>query len=213
MIKRIGDIVLIQLSDVDSNIYILDDTVIDSGTGFNFTRMYSLVKMLKKKLGDFKLVINTHGHFDHIGGNGYFTEAKVAIHEKDAAILEKADMSASMADFFRGKIKPRKPDQILKDGQKIKIGKREFEVIHTPGHTPGCICLYCKKEKLLISGDLIFADGIGNVDGPGGSEAEMDKSLERVSKLAVEKILPGHGDPVLKAGSKVIKDILKGGAE
>ncbi len=208
MIKRIGDIIMLQLSDVDSNVYIMGDTVIDSGTGFNFTRMYSLLKMLKMPLDKFKLVINTHGHFDHVGGNGYFTEAKVAIHEKDAAILEKGDMAKSKADFFDGKLKPRKVDQKLKDGQKLKIGKREFEVIHAPGHTPGCICLYCKKEKLLISGDVVFADGVGNTDGPGGSEAEMDKSLERISKLAVEKILPGHGDPVLKGGSKVIKNIL-----
>jgi len=200
MIKRLGDIILIQLSDIDSNIYIIDDTVIDSGTGFNFTRMYTLIKMLKKKLEDFKLVINTHGHFDHIGGNGYFTEAKIAIHEKDAPILEKADIIKSKADFFDGKLKPRKVDQKLKDGQKIKIGKREFEVIHAPGHTPGCICLYCKKDKLLISGDVIFADGVGNTDGPGGSDEEMDRSLESISKLNVEKIFQGHGDPVQKDG-------------
>jgi hydroxyacylglutathione hydrolase len=208
MIKRLGDVVLIQLSDVDSNIYIIGDTVIDSGTGFNFTRLYSLLKMLKMPLDSFSLVVNTHGHFDHVGGNGYFLKAKVAIHEKDAQILEKGDMEKSKADFFDGKINPRKVDIKLKDGQKLKIGKREFEVIHAPGHTPGCICLYDKKDKLLISGDVVFSDGVGNTDGPGGSDADMDKSLERISKLAVDKIFPGHGEPVMKGGSKIIKEIL-----
>jgi glyoxylase-like metal-dependent hydrolase (beta-lactamase superfamily II) len=210
MIKRIGDIVLIQLSDIDSNIYVIGDTVIDSGTGFNFTRLMMLLRTLKRSLGDFKQVINTHGHFDHIGGNGYFLNAKVLMHESDAPILEKGDMKMSMADFFEGKLAPKKVDQKLKDGDRLKVGNREFEVIHTPGHSPGSICLYSQKEKLLISGDTLFADGVGRTDTPGGDEEALGASLERLSKLSVEKILPGHGDPLLKGGSKAIKDILKG---
>src|SRR4030043_1843695 len=109
MIKRIGpNIVLIQLSDIDSNIYVLGDTVIDSGTGFNFTRLHPLLKIMKMNFSSIKQVINTHGHFDHVGGNGYFLNAKIAIHEKDAPIIENAKNEESMADFFDGKLKPRK---------------------------------------------------------------------------------------------------------
>ena len=208
MIKKLGDIVLVQLSDVDSNIYILGDTVIDAGTGMNFTRLMMLLRTQNRKLSDFKQVVNTHEHFDHVGGNGYFLNAKVAIHEKGAPVLEKGDAKASMADFFDGKLNPRKVDQRLKDGDKVKIGSREFQVIHTPGHSPGSICLYCQKERLLVSGDTLFSDGVGRTDTPGGDPDVLGESLEKLAKLQVEKILPGHGEPVLKNGSKVIREIL-----
>ena len=142
MLKRIGNIVLIQLSDIDSNIYIIDDTVIDSGTGFNFTRLYSILKMLKKNFESFTQVVNTHGHFDHIGGNGYFLNAKIAIHENDAPVIENADIEMSRADFFDGKLRPRKVDRKLRDGDVIDVNGFKLLVVHTPGHTPGSICLY-----------------------------------------------------------------------
>ncbi|MBI4173903.1 MAG: MBL fold metallo-hydrolase, partial [Candidatus Aenigmarchaeota archaeon] len=137
MIKRLGDIILIQLSDMDSNIYLIGDVAIDSGTGFNFTRLKDILRVLKKGLGDFKQVVNTHGHFDHVGGDGYFLNAKIAIHENDAEIVEKGDAARSVADFFDGKLNPRKVDTKLKEKDVIKAGAYSFEVIHTPGHTPG----------------------------------------------------------------------------
>ena len=208
MIKRVGDIVLIQLSDIDSNIYIIGDVAIDSGTGFNFTRLMTALSMLKRDLGDIKLVINTHEHFDHIGGNGYFTNARIWAHEDAVPVMEDADTEISRADFFGGSLHPMTVEKKLKDGETVKIGKREFRVIHTPGHTPGSMCLYCEKEKLLISGDTVFADGVGITDIPGGDPEALGQSLEKLSELAVEKILPGHGNPVEKGGSKIIKDIL-----
>ena len=88
-VKKIGNIILIQLSDVDSNIYVIGDTVIDSGTGMNFTRLYTTMKAFRIDPKAIRQVINTHGHFDHVGGNGYFINAKISIHEKDADIIEK----------------------------------------------------------------------------------------------------------------------------
>lgn len=202
--KRIGDIVMFSLSDMDSNIYLIGDTVIDAGTGMNFTRLITLLGTQKKSLSDIKQVINTHGHFDHIGGNGYFLNAKVLIHEKDAAIAEKGDAEASVADFFEGKLKPRKVDQKLKDGDILKIGAYSFRVIHTPGHTPGSICLYDEKARLLVSGDTVFSDGVGRTDLPGGDEGQLHDSIEKLRGLRIDKILPGHGQLVLEKGSKVI---------
>jgi len=213
MIKRIGpSITLIQLSDIDSNIYVLGDTVIDSGTGFNFTRLHSLLKIMKLNFSAIKQVINTHGHFDHIGGNGYFLKAKIAIHEVDAPILEKADTQASYADFFDGKLKPRQVDQKLKEGQVLQVNGMPLKVLHTPGHTPGHICLYNEKDGTLFSGDLVFSDGVGRTDLPGGDVAELDKSLERISRLKISKILPGHGEPILEKGDKALKAILTAAA-
>ena len=209
MAKKIGDVALISLSSSDSNIYIIGDTVFDSGTGFNFVRLKTYMGFLKKEFGDFKQVFNTHGHFDHIGGNGYFFNAKKGIHEADAPIIENADEDTAVAEYFDGKMTPKKVDIKLKDGEKISVGGKEFKVIHTPGHTSGSVCFYCEKEKLLISGDIIFADGIGRTDLPGSDPNAMKKSLEKLSKLNIEKILPGHGEVVMSGGSKLIAGFLK----
>jgi glyoxylase-like metal-dependent hydrolase (beta-lactamase superfamily II) len=205
MLKRIDDIVMIKLSGTDSNIYLIDDAAIDAGTGFNFTRLATMLNVVKKSLGDIREVVNTHGHFDHVGGNGYFINARVKIHEADADILEKGDEIRSVADFFDGKLRPRKVDVKLKDGDAIKIGTHELEVIHAPGHSAGSICLYDRKEKLLFSGDTVFADGIGRTDLPGSDPEAMKRSLEKLQGLKVDKILPGHGDPVLEKAGGVLK--------
>jgi glyoxylase-like metal-dependent hydrolase (beta-lactamase superfamily II) len=159
------------LTNIDSNIYVLGDTVIDSGTGFNFTRLHTLLKIMKLNFSAIKQVINTHGHFDHIGGNGYFLKAKIAIHEIDAPILEKADNQASYADFFDGKLRPRPVDQKLKEGQVLQVNGMSLKVLHTPTHghyAPQ------REGRHVICGDLVFSDGVG--DGPSGDVAELDKS-------------------------------------
>ena len=209
MIKKIGDIVLLQLSGLDSNIYLIGDTAIDTGTGFNFTRMYSLLGILKIDIESIKQVINTHCHFDHIGGNGYFLEAKIGIHEIEVPVLEQGDPVRSVADFFDGKLHPKKVELRLKEGNVLKLGKHSFEIIHTPGHTPGSICLYDKTAKLLVSGDTLFSNGVGRTDLPGGDQNKLVDSLNRLSKLKVDKILPGHGEPVLSNGNKVIETMIK----
>ncbi|MCX6818065.1 MAG: MBL fold metallo-hydrolase [Candidatus Aenigmarchaeota archaeon] len=206
LVTKINDkITLIHLSDLDSNIYLLGkDTVIDSGTGSNFVRLYDILKKLKLDFELVKNIVNTHMHWDHIGGNGFFSNAKIHIHEKDALVLEKGDANMSNAAYFSGKMKPVKVAVKLKDGDQI-FG---FKVLHTPGHTQGSICLYDPKDKILISGDTLFADGVGRTDLAGGSEDDLSASIEKLSSLKIDKILPGHGEPVLKGGEKAIKSIV-----
>lgn len=208
-VRRIGDITLIQLSDVDSNIYLVGDALIDTGTGFNFTRLRTIFSALKKKFDDVKHVVNTHAHFDHVGGNGYFFNAKVSVHEQDAPILEKGDTERSAADFFGGNLKARSVENKFKEGDKIKLGKLELEVIHTPGHSPGSVCLYDRKGKLLFSGDTIFADGVGRSDFIDGDPEALRSSIEKLLKLDVKTMLPGHGEPVLKDAKKVMKEVFE----
>jgi hydroxyacylglutathione hydrolase len=207
-IRLMGDIILINLSEIDSNIYLIGDTVIDSGTGFNFTRLYQVLKMLKVRLKDINNIINTHSHFDHIGGNGYFIDARVAIHESDADVVEKGDMKLSYADYFDGKLTPRKVDTRLKEGDTVNAGPFELEVIHTPGHTPGSVCLYDKKSGTLFSGDTVFSDGVGRTDMPGGNERKLRESLEKLSSFEVRRLLPGHGEPLILDSPRTLGEIM-----
>ena len=207
MIKRIGDVVVIQLSDVDSNIYLLGDTIIDSGTGFNFTRLRDIFRAMKKDMKDVTQVINTHGHFDHIGGNGYFLNAKVAIHKSDADIIERGDAALAAADFFDGKLHPRKVERRLENGDKLQAGGMELEVVHTPGHTHGSICLLAKKEGLLFTGDVIFRDGIGRTDFANSDPNLMVASLEKIKTLPGRQVLPGHGEAFDKKTMEKIADV------
>lgn len=208
-VKKIGEIVMIQLSDTDSNIYLIADTVIDTGVGFNFTRLKDVLRIFKMPMDNVKQIINTHYHFDHIGGNGYFTGAQIAIHEADAVVLENGDGEAAVAEFFGGNMHKMKIGKKLKDGEKLKLGNIEFEVVHTPGHTPGSICLYDKKQKLLITGDTVFSNAVGRTDLDGGDFEQLKKSLEKLSKMDIQKILPGHGPVVEKDGAKLIAGFLK----
>ncbi|MBN2330275.1 MAG: MBL fold metallo-hydrolase [Candidatus Aenigmarchaeota archaeon] len=203
MIRKIGDITVIGLSEADSNIYVIGNSVIDAGTGFNFTRLMSMFSAMKRDMGSIEWVINTHGHFDHVGGNGYFLNAKVAIHELDAPILERGDPELSFSDFFNGRMHARHVDRKLHDGDEIS----GLRVVHTPGHSPGSICLYDEKSRVLFSGDTIFAEGIGRTDLPGGSELDLKNSIEKLRGLKIDKLLPGHGNPVLQNVKLVIDSV------
>ena len=210
MIKKLGNIIMVQLSDIDSNIYLIGDVAIDAGTGFNFTRLRDFLRIAKLSLADIKLVVNTHCHYDHVGGNGFFVNAKVAIHKDDAVVLEKGDNELAVAEYFDGKMKPRKVDQLLKEGDVIKAGGTELQVLHTPGHTAGSICLYDKKGKALFTGDTLFENGVGRTDFPNSDPELLEKSLERILKLPIERVYPGHGNPFDK---KTLQQVLKSQAD
>jgi hydroxyacylglutathione hydrolase len=112
-------------------------------------------------------IINTHGHFDHVGANKALKEASGAelmIHPLDAPMLGQLSGSAAVWGL-RSEDSPA-PDRLLEDGDTIRIGQIEFRVLHTPGHTPGGISLYA--DKVVFVGDTLFAGSIGRTDFPGG---------------------------------------------
>lgn len=198
MIEKIKDIIFIEGSFYDSNSYIIDDVIIDTGTGMNKNHLLSALNSLNISPDDIKLVINTHCHFDHTGGDRLFPNADIAIHKKDATPLEEGDDIATAAYLFGAAIKPIKVDLKLKEGDSIG----DFEVIHTPGHTQGSICLY--DGETLISGDTIFAyGGFGRVD-MGGSIKNMKQSIKKLLKLDIKYLLPGHG-PWAENGNRHVK--------
>lgn len=141
-----------------------------------------------------KKIINTHGHWDHIGANKYLKEktgAEIYIHEADKDFLENDQLNL-VAWVAKGE-KTSKADALLKDRDEITLGDLIIEVIHTPGHTPGCISL--KVKNLLFTGDTLFAGSIGRTDLPGGNYKGIIVSLK--TKLVPLDdhldVLPGHG--------------------
>jgi hydroxyacylglutathione hydrolase len=138
------------------------------------------------------LIVNTHSHVDHIAGNKFMqdaTGAPIAIHEAEANDLEHPNMAMLM--MFNAKPSP-PATVLLKDGDKITFGKQSVQVIHTPGHTTGGICLYWPGH--VITGDTLFVSGMGRTDLPGGSYPVLEDSIvNKLFKLPDDTIvLPGH---------------------
>jgi len=146
------------------------------------------IKVKKLKL---KYILLTHGHGDHIYGLNQIrkeTGAKIGLHEKDVAGLNHSfNLSIVNAE-------PVKEDFHIKEGDQFRIGEIIFEVIETPGHTPGGVCFWIKNKKILFTGDTLFKTGVGRDDFPGGNWNELKQSLRRLIKMEEDiKIYPGHG--------------------
>lgn len=148
-----------------------------------------------EKLGlELKLIINTHGHFDHIGGNRAVQEAtaaKLAIHGEDVPLLSLAAGHAAGYGLSCDSSPP--ADQLLTHGDLLQIGEIELQVLHTPGHTPGGICLLGGGH--LFSGDSLFAGSIGRTDLPGGDHDTLINAVRgQLMGLPAETVVhPGHG--------------------
>ena len=184
------------LTDFEENCYLLSDEhgnamLIDPGG--EPERLLESLASADLKL---ELIVNTHGHIDHIGANDALrkaTGAQLAIHTADAPLLESEILCG--AALFGFDYTPTTPDVLLSEGSKIGFGEMMFRVLHTPGHSPGSCCLYDERNGILFSGDFIFRGGIGRWDLPGGDRAAMIQSIRnKFLPLPDEvQIYPGHG--------------------
>ena len=176
-----------------ANSYICGRILIDAGVVPMAIRPYK---------DNIDTIVLTHCHFDHtarVKEIAFMCKAKVAIHKYDAGGL--VDDSRSLSLNFGARSPGIIPDIELAEGDVIG----ELKVLHTPGHTPGSICLFSERDKILISGDTVFSDGcFGRYDFPGGSRIELAQSLNRLSFLDVEGLYPGHGEPVEEGGRRHI---------
>ena len=139
-----------------------------------------------------KLIVSTHGHWDHIGDNAAVaahTGADIAVHPLDRHRLERPEPVYAPFD-----IPPSVPAVELAEDGVIRFGELRLRVLHTPGHTEGSVCLYARDDGALFSGDTLFAGGWGRVDLPGGDPAAMAASLARLSSMEDGvRVYPGHG--------------------
>ncbi|MCX6693690.1 MAG: MBL fold metallo-hydrolase [Methanomicrobiales archaeon] len=147
-------------------------------------------------------IVCTHCHFDHtahLAEIAHLTGAGVCIHAADAPGL--IEDRFSLAHHFGARSPAVPVSRLLEEGDEIG----PYRVLHTPGHTPGSICLWDPEEAVLISGDTVFSDGdFGRYDFPGGSREELARSLARIATIPVEGLYPGHGFPVEQGGRRHI---------
>jgi glyoxylase-like metal-dependent hydrolase (beta-lactamase superfamily II) len=139
-----------------------------------------------------RLIISTHGHWDHIGDNAAVAEhtgAEIAVQPLDRGRLEQPDRWSAPFEIV-----PSVPAVELAEGGLIRFGSLRLRVLHTPGHTEGSVCLYAEDDGYLFSGDTLFAGGWGRVDLPGSDPGAMVESLGRLNALDDPvRVLPGHG--------------------
>ena len=138
----------------------------------------------------------THGHFDHLADHAAvkrrFPNARLLIHPLDEPLLREPNPMFFPLPF---EIPPGVPDELVQDGQVLRLGAMEVTVIHTPGHAPGHVMYHFTKEQVLIGGDLIIMNAVGRTDLPGSDPAALEESLRKIMRLPPEtRLLPGHGD-------------------
>ncbi len=148
------------------------------------------------------MIVLTHCHYDHTAHVQEIAElcgAEIAIHQADAGALR--DDMQSVAMLFGERAPRAHPQRLLRGGEMIG----PLQVMHTPGHTPGSICLYEKQERILFSGDTVFSEGsFGRYDLPGGDLDALKRSVTELSTLPVDALYPGHGFPVAHGGKNHI---------
>ncbi len=185
---------------VQENTYLLynetkDCIIIDPGCYFDEERD-SLLDFFQKQQLNPKLLLNTHCHLDHVFGNKFIADhfgLTLHAHLLEKEMLELAPASGLIYDLpfdnYQGAI------IWLKEGDTITLGDDILDIIHVPGHSPGSVCFYCKQQKLLIGGDVLFLNSIGRTDLPGGNMNDLLINIK--SKLFVLPddiiVYPGHG--------------------
>ncbi|VUT26834.1 MAG: hydroxyacylglutathione hydrolase [Candidatus Methanolliviera sp. GoM_asphalt] len=163
---------------MDCNTYVIGDAIIDPGSSICLSEKIHEMQKDGIDANEINWVINTHLHPDHTGANDEFMEdygAKMLVYEE-------------VKEYF--------PNPHHYFGDELKIDGIDLNITLTPGHSPESISIYLPEEKALICGDLIFDRGIGRVDLPGGDFKELKRSIEKVSKLEIEYLLPGHGEVI-----------------
>jgi glyoxylase-like metal-dependent hydrolase (beta-lactamase superfamily II) len=205
LLKDLYAYIWTNISINNCNTYLIkaDETTILIDPGLEYCAE-GVLKNIKKdgfdpdKIG---LIITTHSHPDHFEGVKRFmhNDTKMALHlEEDKFIRESG---IGFYKMFGLRLPEYRIDFPLQEGE-FKVNNTALEIYHTPGHSPGSISIYWPEKKALIVGDVVFQAGVGRTDFAGGNGNLLKKSIERLSQLDVEYLLPGHGD-IVKGKNRV----------
>lgn len=169
--------------------------IIDPGLAMNGGPAHLLARLSAHKLRLTQIVV-THGHIDHVGGAlalKQATGAPIVMHQADLPLLNMMELQANWLGIAPPPVAP--PDASAENGMRIGLSSLPGEVLHTPGHTPGSICLYFSSDNLLLAGDTLFAGSIGRTDLPLGDTAAILRSIEGKLLHLPEStlVVPGHG--------------------
>lgn len=187
-------IVQIPLGILEANCYLVYDEASGEGVivdpGGDTTPLRREIEQRHVKI---QAILNTHGHFDHSAGNAELASFNVplGIHPDDRDLLAEG---GGAAWFGFPKVPTMHPSIELTEGFEYAVGDLRLHTLTTPGHTPGSVCFYIREENALLTGDTLFAGGIGRSDLPGGDPRALTASLTRLLTLPPETIIyPGHG--------------------
>ena len=187
------------------NSYFIDGPkriLIDPGHRAMFDHVEKGLKDLGLAIADIDLIICTHGHPDHLEAVQLFKGSKTlfTLHEIEWQWID--TIGRPMGAALGIDLDAIKPDFFLQESD-LSLDDLELQVILTPGHSPGSVCLYWYDQKVLFTGDVVFKEGLGRTDLPGGDGEKLKASIKRLAELDVEWLLSGHGDPV--SGAKEVK--------
>ena len=187
---------------VQENTYVVHDetgegVLIDCGALFE-EEQRELEQYVEANNIRLRHLIDTHGHFDHVFGNGFVRDKwglLPMMHPDDKSVYENSKRTAGLLMRINVNIEITPISRELNEGDVVEFGNHKFSVIHTPGHSPGGVCLYCPEESTLFSGDSLFMHEIGRTDLEGGDyEALINGLKEKILPLPGHtKVYPGHG--------------------
>jgi hydroxyacylglutathione hydrolase len=186
------------MAENNSNSYVIGGevpVVIDPG---HQHLVKGLIKQMEKdglRPEDMRVAIATHGHPDHFEAVPIFAAggAKVGLHADEEKFLKEVGNQFYAA--FGNEMPKVRIDFYLQEGE-LKLGDKTFQILHTPGHSPGSISLYWPEKKALFTGDVVFPMGVGRTDFPGGNGMLLRDSIERLARLDAEWLLSGHGEVI-----------------
>ena len=179
---------------MDCNTYVIKDEItvlIDPGLDRYLPTLIETIEADGIDTSAIDMIINTHLHLDHYWASADLKNhsgAKIVMHPLQKEFYEMTVVGVSRV-FGMAPIHI-KEDEML-DGN-LNTGTLEFEILNAPGHSPDSICFYCKDQSVMICGDVVFAGNTGRVDFPGGGGAQLKESIENISTLDIEYLLPGH---------------------
>ena len=170
------------------------NVLIDSGVDKNFSKLQKSLLTLGLKIRDIDIVINTHEHFDHIGANRYFQDySLIAAHRFAATKITVEDRYVTMYKSGDLNEPSLRVHLWLESKSRFDLGNYSLNIIHTPGHTSGSICIYEPVRKILFTGDTVFAGGTLSYIGESGSVGDYIDSISHLATRTINELYPGHG--------------------